>query len=509
MVTIFGRAGAIVANKQRGVRLSLQQGFLVQVDRLCPRIGARIRLAFIVLVLTTPSPFLAGTIARAAQARTEVNARDGRGLTALERAVAQGDVTAVLALIQAGADVNLRDASGRTVLSWAALQGRVEIVRALARAGADLNIKDEQGWTPVTLAFQAGHFAVVQALVEAGADVNRDQLREDVNKKDASGETLLARTHDTPSLRALIQLGADPNATDNGRTVLAEAASVGDLDRVRALIEAGADVNVKEENARDKQGWTALILASDAGRTAVVQALIKAGADVNVEGPGGWTALMRAAYFGRLETVRVLIPAANVNYRNKNGITALMLARWGCHLEIVEALVQSGAAPGSGEWRRAPRFDDFPATRMYEGVPAPVDLRSNPTAPSYRTRLRQGSRKGPNFAGRYTVVSWGCGSNCETTMIVDADTGRVYDGIGDERGAEFKLTSDLLIADPALPPDLNAYTDNPTDSLPIRYYVWKGHEFKLIYEEACSVVNQHQKCGCESLKAPVVQPGLK
>src|SRR5207237_4293207 len=105
--------------------------------------------------------------------------------------------------------------------------------------------------------------------------------------------------------------------------------------------------------------------------------------------------VLQASYFGRLWAVRVRSPGTNVNYRAKNGITALMLARWACQLEIVEALTRVGAVLGSEEWRRAPGFADFPISRIYKGVPAPVNLSSNPTARSFRTRLRQEARRDP------------------------------------------------------------------------------------------------------------------
>jgi ankyrin repeat protein len=412
--------------------------------------------------------------------------------TPLVRAVTAGDLSAVNQLIQAGADVNQRDNIGQTPLIWASRQGRLEIVRSLMRARADPNVKDQNGWTPVSSAFEFRHFDVVEALIQAGAEVDREQLRKDVNTKDASGESLLARVRDPASLLALVRLGADPNATSRygGRTVLTTAAFAGDLDRVRALIKAGADVN-----AKDPRGYTPLLLASHMGHSGVVQALVDAGADANWEGSGGWTALMQASYFDRIETARILIPVSNVNFRNKERITALMLARWNCHTEIVDALTRAGAVSAKDEWMRAPRFTDFPVAQVYKGVPQPVDLRSNPGAPSYRTRLREGARKGPNFAGHYTVVGWGCGSNCESTMIVDALTGRVYDGFGDERGAEFKPNSRLVIADPASPGS-NANPGDPTWGLPVRYYVWEGRTFRLIYEEACAAVDGYQKCGC-------------
>jgi hypothetical protein len=59
-----------------------------------------------------------------------------------------------------------------------------------------------------------------------------------------------------------------------------------------------------------------------------------------------------------------------------------------------------------------------------------------------------------------------------------------------------------VIADSGGGPGAIGYPDNPTDSLPVRYYVWKDHKFKLIYEEACSVINKHQKCGCEASTLP-------
>jgi hypothetical protein len=56
--------------------------------------------------------------------------------------------------------------------------------------------------------------------------------------------------------------------------------------------------------------------------------------------------------------------------------------------------------------------------------------------------------------------------------------------------------------DPADPPPVPAQAGNPTDRLPVRYHVWSNHAFKLIFEEACSVVDGNQKCGCGSLAEP-------
>jgi len=71
-------------------------------------------------------------------------------------------------------------------------------------------------------------------------------------------------------------------------------------------------------------------------------------------------------------------------------------------------------------------FQDYLAGDIYRERPAQVNLNSHPKARMFQTRLNEGALKGPNFADRYTVVTWGCGSLCQMLAIVDAQSGRVY-----------------------------------------------------------------------------------
>jgi Ankyrin repeats (many copies) len=266
----------------------------------------------------------------------------------------------------------------------------------------------------------------------------------------------------------------------------------GDLARVQNMLAVGA-----HPNAQEKQGWTPLLLAAQLGHSDIVKALLAAHADANMTGPGGWNALMQASYRGDLESVQALIPATNLNYRNKDDISALMLARWGCHSNVSQLLRDKGALTDRSEWQRAPAFTDFPARRIHKGAPAKVDLTSNPLAREYRTRLREGARQGPNFAGHYAMVSWGCGTSCQVYALVDSLSGKVYDGFGAERGADFKLNSDLVIADPPyFQPDGD---DDPIARMPVRYLVWKDNSWRLVYEQSCSAANPG--CRCESSKS--------
>jgi hypothetical protein len=73
---------------------------------------------------------------------------------------------------------------------------------------------------------------------------------------------------------------------------------------------------------------------------------------------------------------------------------------------------------------RVPKFEDFTVPVEAKGTPAPVVL-SSAEARLYRTVLRRGAAKGPNFADHYTIVAWGCGTSCTDWAIVDAKSGRI------------------------------------------------------------------------------------
>ena len=130
----------------------------------------------------------------------------------------------------------------------------------------------------------------------------------------------------------------------------------------------------------------------------------------------------------------------------------------------------------------APRFEDYPAGEVYKGPPAPVRLDSR-RARMFRTRLREDSRAGPNFAGRYTVVVWGCGTACAQMGVVDSKTGRVYfppveymdiidTGNEAERSRWFRLDSKLLRITQNFYDSMGRYT--------AYYYLFDGGRFRLL-----------------------------
>lgn len=143
-----------------------------------------------------------------------------------------------------------------------------------------------------------------------------------------------------------------------------------------------------------------------------------------------------------------------------------------------------------------PRFDQYLAAATFTGKPAAPILRSSGDR-LFRTAIREGAAKGPNFAGHYTIVEWGCGSSCVSIVVVDAKTGKIGEspfsilGYGtslrfpdgtrthSEKFDElaYKLNSRLLIVR-GCPEDTEcgAY-----------YYEWTVSGFKLLRKGAAAV----------------------
>ena len=130
----------------------------------------------------------------------------------------------------------------------------------------------------------------------------------------------------------------------------------------------------------------------------------------------------------------------------------------------------------------APRFEDYRVREVYKGAVADVRLDSR-RARMFRTRLREDSRGGPNFAGRYAVVVWGCGTGCAQMGVVDSKTGRVYfppveymdipdmEDAG-ARSQWFRLDSRLLRITKDFYDGTGGYT--------AYYYLFEGGRFRLL-----------------------------
>ena len=139
---------------------------------------------------------------------------------------------------------------------------------------------------------------------------------------------------------------------------------------------------------------------------------------------------------------------------------------------------------------KAPDFKEYPAD-VYAGKPAPLNLRSNRLARTYRTRIRQQlNERGINFAGHYAIAVMGCGTGCSITAIVDARNGNAYfprelDGWYVEPGVDLAEGEDVRTArtDSRLLKIIGAPrlgTDERWGPSGTYYYEWKDNRLRQL-----------------------------
>lgn len=94
-------------------------------------------------------------------------------VSALNAAVAQGNLTEVTSLVRNGADVNKTDAvDGRGPLFTAVADTHLEVAKFLISKGAAINAQDKLGMTPLHAAVLANQLAMVALLLDKKALTN-------------------------------------------------------------------------------------------------------------------------------------------------------------------------------------------------------------------------------------------------------------------------------------------------------------------------------------------------
>jgi len=123
-------------------------------------------------------------------------------------------------------------------------------------------------------------------------------------------------------------------------------------------------------------------------------------------------------------------------------------------------------------------FNDYPVD-IYEGELADPDFSTNPDSKRFITRIKNECAKGINFAGQYTLVTWGCGSSCQSGVVVDRITGKIFGGYGTSFGSEFKKDSRMIIRN-------FGAIDTMTNLIEVCAYcevdheIWTGTKFKAV-----------------------------
>lgn len=144
---------------------------------------------------------------------------------------------------------------------------------------------------------------------------------------------------------------------------------------------------------------------------------------------------------------------------------------------------------GISNAQKTPTYSQF-SVKIEKKTAKKINLTSHSKAKNYRTNLKNAlANYGVNFAGKYIVAQWGCGSGCTESAIIDAKTGNVFFpnelqgvlagglSLGEHNMIEFKPNSNLLM--------IYGYAgfnfeEGKETQHGIYYYLWDGKKLKLL-----------------------------
>ncbi len=246
--------------------------------------------------------------------RGDPNKVQDTGYTRLQKAVAENDLSSVVALIKMGADVNMRGNLMYPPLHLALDRDRHSIAVALIQAGADVNLPDATGKTPLHRAVMQSQETFVRTLVKLGADTNA---------KDDQGRTPLhvITTSNPDIVDLLVQNNARLNEKDiNGNTPLHTF-----LDKpvlVEKLLKNGADPNVKNDF-----GVSPYMMMLEEERISqypkVLQQMLAFKADIGAANQLGETVLHMAARLEMADTFNSVLGGCELKIKDANGNNVL------------------------------------------------------------------------------------------------------------------------------------------------------------------------------------------
>ena len=308
------------------------------------------------------------------RAGAKPNVVNRTGMSPLAMAALYGSAPLIDRLLKAGADAKSLGPNGETMLMYAARNGRPQAVKLLVEAGADVNAKEKlRGTTALMWAVEQKHSEAVGVLLASGADVAaksggaglpRNYLAPRVNTR-AVEEAQKRRVRAQQAGRTYEQqldfeyengmdLGASRNAFTPNRARAggagggAQPSATPAAPAAAAPAPAAAATPPAAGRAGGRGGAAAAPAADDSDDSEVIVAGLVG------SGGGGLTALTFAAREGDLDSAKKLLDAgADVNQATEYGWTPLLTAVNNRNYRLAQLLIDRGAdvnKPNKGGW---------------------------------------------------------------------------------------------------------------------------------------------------------------
>ena len=272
---------------------------------------------------------------------------DDTKYSALTIAASKDNIKLLEALLaHTNSEINHKDGQGLTMITSACANGRVENVKYLLKQGADPTICNNTKHSALTIAASIDNIKLLEALLTHKD--NKDAFLKHKDEQDLTMITSACANKRVENVKYLLEQGADPTICDDTKySALTITANIGNVELLEALL---THQNSKDYiNHKDGQGLTMIAAACAGNKVENGEYLLKQGADPTICDNTGHSALTIAANTGNVELLKALLTHKNskdyINHKDEQGLTMIAVASELGDEEMVLYLLEQGADP--------------------------------------------------------------------------------------------------------------------------------------------------------------------